>query len=101
MVLIECRLARSRLLADEKRRWMDKKTGQRAVWCQVWLGFMAVLVCYGLSAGPVIRLYVHTQNPVFGRTLAMVYLPLSVLEDTPAGTALGGWIRWCCELRLS
>ncbi len=76
---------------------MSTETGPSAVWTRYWLALLAGLVCYVLSAGPVIGLYMRTLNPVLRQTAAVIYLPLQVFDDTPVGTALAAWVLWCCE----
>lgn len=76
---------------------MNGKTERSTRVNRLWLGLLAGVACYVLSTGPVIRLYVQTQDPALRRTFAALYSPLRLLEETRAGTALGTWIRWCCE----
>ncbi len=67
------------------------------MWTRYWLALLSGLAGYVLSTGPVVSLYVQTQNPALRQAAALVYLPLGLFDDTPVSAALGAWIRWCCE----
>jgi len=76
---------------------MNRKTQHPGAGNWLWLGLLGAAMGYVLSTGPVVRLYLQTQDPTLRRTSAALYAPLRLLDDTRAGTALGNWIRWCCQ----
>jgi len=67
-------------------------------WNRLWFGLTLGLVLYVMSVGPAVRIYVRTQSTTWHKITAAVYCPLILIDDTALGTALGGWVRWCCEV---
>ena len=66
-----------------------------------WFGLAVALLLYVLSVGPAIRICVRTQNLAAQEVSGVIYSPLVALEETPFGTALGRWVRWCYEFPAS
>jgi hypothetical protein len=79
---------------DEFNREEIEESKSGRSWSRLWIWLSLVLLFYGLSVGPAVRIHDRARNGSVRTAIEIFYTPLEMIQWTPLKRPLQIWIQW-------